>query len=356
MTLLDRYIGWALIRAFFLVALILLSLFLLLDLVQQLEDVGSGNYGLADALLFELLMVPGYLVDLMPFTALLGTSIALGALAHGGELTAMRASGFSTFRIGLAALKTGFLVMLAVALTMELITPGLQQYAVKRQSEAISGAELLVQTHGFWIKQNNRFINVRDIYDGHIPANVHIFEFDQNTRRLTLFLHADHADTSKSNQWIFQDLILKKFSPDSVVTRREAQLAWQPYLTKRQLQVLELPIDSLSPLDLYQYLRYLQASGQGTERFELVYWQKVSHPLAIGAMIVLAFPFVFGSLRSASAGKRIVLSTIAGITFELARQLLANLGLMLDLSPIITTLGPITIALMLSLLLLRRVR
>lgn len=354
MTILDRYIGLALARGILLVILVLLPLFTLLDLVQQLDDIGTGNYGLLDALIYEALQMPGYLLNLMPFAALLGSSIALGGLAHSSELTAMRACGFSMARIGLATLKTGIMVMLAAIVLMEWIAPPLYQLAVKRQSMALSGADILIEKHGFWIRQGNRFINVRNIHQGHTPADIHIFEFDPEKQRLNLYLHADRAETNNRSEWLYRDLILKEYRDKRVDTHHAAELTRESYLTERQLQVLELPISSLPPSDLYQYLQYLRASEQVTERFELVFWQKATLPLAIVVLMLCSLPFVFGSLRASSAGKGIVLATITGIGFQLVSQLLANLGLMLDLSPLLTTLLPIAALLILGSMLMRR--
>ena len=78
MTILDRYIGLALARGALLVILVLLPLFTLLDLVRQLDEIGTGSYGLLDAILYEVFLMPTYLLNLVPFTALLGTSMALG--------------------------------------------------------------------------------------------------------------------------------------------------------------------------------------------------------------------------------------------------------------------------------------
>ena len=99
MTILDRYIGLALARSMLLVILVLLPLLTLLNLVQQLDEIGTRNYGLLDALVYEAFLMPTYLLSIVPFTALLGTSMALGGLAHTNELTVMRASGISIQRI-----------------------------------------------------------------------------------------------------------------------------------------------------------------------------------------------------------------------------------------------------------------
>lgn len=352
--ILDRYLGLMLARSILLVALVLLPLFTLLDLVQQLDDIGVGNYGLLDALVYEAFLMPGYLLSLMPFIALLGTSIALGGLAHNKELTAMRACGISVMRIGLATLRSGVMFMLVVIVIMEWLAPPLHQQALKRQSLALSGVDVLIEKHGFWIHKDNRFINVRNIYRGHTPADIHVFEFDTEKHRLNRYLHADRAETQDRKQWLYKDLIIKNYKEGTVETEYEDGLVRESYLTEKQLQVLELPIESLPPSDLFQYLQYLRASGQITERFELVFWQKVTLPITVVVMMLCSFPFVFGSMRVSSMGKRIVLATITGLSFQLISQLLANLGLMLNLSPMLMVLMPTVVFLMACAISMRR--
>ena len=354
MTILDRYIGLALARSALLVFLILLPLFILLDLVQQLDDVGTGNYGLVDALIYEVFLMPNYLLSLVPFTALLGTSMALGGLAHTNELTAMRASGISIQRIGLATLKSGALFILFAIVIMEWIAPPLHQQAVKRQSLALSGGNILIEKQGSWIHQGKRFTYIRNIHEGHTLADIHIFEFDPEKQQLNFYLHADRAEMKDRKQWLYKDLTLKSYKEKDVVTLHEAEQVRESYLTERQLRVLQLPIDSLPPTGLYQYLKYLRSSAQATERFEMVFWQKVTFPVTVIIMMLCSFPFVFGSLRTSSAGKRIVLATITGISFQLASQLLVNLGLVLNISPLLTTLLPIVTILLLGAVFMRR--
>lgn len=354
MTILDRYIGLALARSTLLVLLILLPLFALLDLVQQLDDVGTGNYGMLDALIYEAYLLPSYLLSLVPFTALLGTSIALGGLAHTSELTAMLAAGISIGRIGLATLKSGALFILAVIVIMEWVAPPLYQEAVKRQSLALSGGDVMIEKQGSWVRQGNRFINVRSIHEGRTLADIHIFEFDPEKQQIEFYLHAERAAIKDRKQWFYKDVTLKDFTGKYAATRHEAELVQKSYLSEKQLQILELPINSLPPSGLYQYLKYLRTSEQATERFEIVFWQKATFPLVVVIMMLCSFPFVFGSLRITSAGKRIVLAAITGITFQLISQLLVNLGLMLNISPMLTTLIPIITILVLGGLLMRR--
>jgi lipopolysaccharide export system permease protein len=147
---------------------------------------------------------------------------------------------------------------------------------------------------------------------------------------------------------------VKNYQGKDVVTQHEAERVWESYLTEKQLRVMEQPINSLSPTGLYQYLQYLRASEQATERFEMVFWQKATLPVTIIIMMLCSFPFVFGSLRSSSTGKRIVLATITGFAFHLFSQSLVNLGLLLDVNPLLTTLAPIITFPLLAAALMRR--
>jgi lipopolysaccharide export system permease protein len=355
MTILDRYIGLALARSALLVILVLLPLFTLLDLVKQLDEIGTGNYGLLDALIYEVFLMPTYLLSLVPFTALLGTSMALGGLAHTNELTAMRAAGLSVQRIGLTTLKYGMLFILFVFIVMEWVAPPLHQQAIQRQSLALSGGELLVEKHGTWIHQGNQFINIRNKHEGHTLTDIHIFEFDPEKPQLQFYLHADQAQMQNRLQWLYKNLTVKNYLGGDVFTQHEAERVQESYLTEKQLSVMEQPITSLSPTGLYQYLKYLRASGQATEKFEMVFWQKATLPIAVIIMMLCSFPFVFGSVRSSSVGKRIVLATVTGFAFHLFSQLMVNLGLMLDINPLPTTLAPIIVFLLLAAALMRRV-
>ena len=354
MTILDRYIGLALARGALLVILVLLPLFTLLDLVRQLDEIGTGSYGLLDAILYEVFLMPTYLLNLVPFTALLGTSIALGGLAHSNELTAMRASGISIQRIGLTTLKSGAIFIVFVLIIMEWVAPPLYQRAIQRQSLALSGGELLIEKHGTWIHQGNRFINIRNKHEGNILADIHVFEFDPENQQLERYLHADQAETKNRQQWLYRNLIVKNYEGKDVVTRHETERIQDSYLTDKQLSVMEQPITSLSPSGLYQYLEYMRASEQATERFEMVFWQKATLPFTVIIMMLCSFPFAFGSLRSSTAGKRIVLATITGIAYHLFSQSLVNLGLMLDANPLLTTLTPIIAFPLLAAALMRR--
>ena len=95
------------------------------------------------------------------------------------------------------------------------------------------------------------------------------------------------------------------------------------------MRLLTLPASSLAPSDLFRYIGILQRKNQNVLRYELAFWDKIFMPLKTGLMILLALPFAFGPLRSASAGKRILLGGLVGIGYYLTTEILEHLGILL---------------------------
>ena len=82
-------------------------------------------------------------------------------------------------------------------------------------------------------------------------------------------------------------------------------------------------------------------------------WRKLGGGLVTIAMILLSIPFVFGSVRGGIAN-RLVLAGITGICVYLLDQLVANIGLLLDLSFAFVALAPGLILIWLAIAMLQK--
>jgi lipopolysaccharide export system permease protein len=356
MSVLDRYIGFAVARGYLLVALILFGLFSFLEFMEQLDDVGDGEYRIADAFVFVLCLQPRRLLDLVPFVALLGTVMALGGLAASSEIIAMQAAGVSPRRIGWAVLKAGLVLMVAVAILDQFIASPLQQYAHNRRTMAVLSTGDLRNQQGFWSRDGNRFINVRDMIHGLIPSDIDIYQFDEHGR-LRVFTEAKRAETFDFSlkQWLLIDVRQRLISDEGIILRNLGSMRWDSFLTPSQIQVLAVPQESLSISDLYHYVNYLKGGGLEAYRYEMVLWQKLTLPLATGAMVLLAVPFVFGPMRSVGSGKMIFMGAMTGIVFYMIKQIVENTGLLLGVTPVLTVSVPVVLTVTAALLLMRRV-
>ena len=349
---LDRYIEASTFRSLVLVVSGLTALFSLLEFVDQLRDVGQGHYRVTDAFLFVLLTVPSRLLQLMPVSLLLGSLFALGNLSNASELIAMQAVGLSERRIVSWVLKLAVPIVVFLFLIAEFVIPTAQRLAQADRMSHLSTETSIEDGNGFWAENDQQYLNVRYVDYGNIPRDIYIYAFTDGGE-LKSFIHADSA-TIDDRLWQLSGVVRTELGGPEVKTEHLDRLTWPSFLRSHQVQLLILPADSMPPIELYRYIRDLKREGQQVARLEQAFWTKVSIPLSMAAMVLVATPFVFGPPRARSAGQRITIGAAVGIVFSLIQQLSSLIGLLLDLNPAFAALSPSALLLAFTYYLARR--
>ena len=354
MTRLERYIAVATLRALLLVSAGLTILFSLLELVNQLHDIGKGSYQLIDACVYVLLTAPARLVQLMPDAMLLACLFALGALATRAELTVMRASGISPARIVGAVFKLALATLVALFLLTQFVIPPAQQLAQARRDSRLASLDAVRGSNSFWAAGEHQFLNVRRFANANIPVDIYLYEFSAGGE-VQGVIQAARAEVRPDGTWLLEQVSRKRFSGTRIDTEQLATLVWHSFLRPAQLSLLTLPADSMRPLDLYRFVRDLERRHQPVARYAQELWEKIDLPLAMAAMILIAVPFAFGSLRTWGMGQRMMIGTMIGIIFTLVQQITIYLGLLLNVSPALTATAPSIVLAALAIYLFRRV-
>ena len=337
--ILNRYLWGSLIKGYLPVLAILLAVFSLFVFVEEVDEVGRGRYTFWEAGEFVLLTLPERFVVLSPFIALLGTIMALGGLANGRELLAMQASGISHYQIAWAVMQVGIVFVLIIACLEEYVTPTLDQNAHMSRSLAMSDSQVYQGKQGLWFRENNRYIRIKTLKYGEIPQEIDIFEFNQ-AGEMVAYLYVEEADVQNPQKWILKNIQKKVIDGFRVSEEVLSSLAWNSPFNREEMRLLTLPPSSLAPSDLFRYIGILKRKNQNVLKYELAFWRKIFMPLKTGLMILVALPFAFGPLRSASAGKRIMLGGLVGIGYYLTTEILEHLGILLGASAFLTTIIP----------------
>jgi lipopolysaccharide export system permease protein len=337
--ILYRYLWGSLIKGYLPVLAILLAVFSLFVFVEEVDEVGSGRYTFWAAGEFVLLTLPERFVVLSPFIALLGSIMALGGLANGRELLAMQASGISHYQIAWAVMQVGLIFVVIVACLEEYVTPTLDQYAHTSRSLALSNSQVYQGKQGLWFREGNRFIRIKTLKYGEIPQDIDIFEFNHHGE-MVAYLYVEEADVQNPQKWILKNIRKKVIHGSRVSEETLSRIVWDSPFNREEMRLLTLPPSSLAPSDLFRYIGILERKNQNVLRYELAFWEKIFMPLKTGLMILVALPFAFGPLRSASAGKRIMLGGLVGIGYYLTTEILEHLGILLGASAFLTTIIP----------------
>ena len=187
MILLDRYIASNYLKGMVPVLFLLLTLFSLLALTEQLEEVGKGTFRLIDAFLVILYTTPRRVVELMPATALLGGLMGLGAMANHQELMAARAAGLSKARMALPLFKSTLALVALVVVMQSLLVPASERTASELRSKSLEATSF--ETAGrieFWTRSGDNFVHVSDVLFNRILEGVEIYNTDASGKLQSL--------------------------------------------------------------------------------------------------------------------------------------------------------------------------
>ncbi|MGR3985238.1 MAG: LPS export ABC transporter permease LptG [Gammaproteobacteria bacterium] len=354
MTILDRYLGGIILQYTCVAMLALLALFTFVNLLDQLGDIGRGDYAMLDALAYVALIMPRSLYELFPMASLLGVTLGLSLLANDSELIALRASGVSVLQIALAALKTGAVFMVAAVLVGELLAPPLDARAQRGRAEALQQHTGRQDGFGLWLRDAGAYVNIGEVLPDSTMIGIKLFEFDSGNK-LRELVFAAHGRL-EAGRWVLNDVAQTSFTAaGEVETARFDALEWSSELTPKILPVFLLQPDQLSLQQLRRYTRHLKQNRQQTAPYELAFWGKLMLPLSVAVMVVLAIPFVFANIRGGALGRSLFTGIMLGLGFYAANKGFGYVALGFALPPLLGATLPMAAFLLLALVMMRRI-
>jgi lipopolysaccharide export system permease protein len=351
---LDRYIARTVLMGCLSASFVMLSIFAFVDFVSQLNNVGTGNYGNLQALVFVLLRLPQRLYELSPSILLLGGILSLGAMAANSELIVMRASGVTTLRITRSVLQTGFLVAIIVAILGEFIVPTSTRAAKTYRAEAMEEKLMVGGINDIWARDGNRYVNVKQILPDRELRGIRVYEIDES-HQLSSIVSAEKARYI-NEEWVLDKVTRSDITAAGVETSFEKQLTLKRLILLELFSVLELHANDMSARELFTYSNYLEDNSLDSDEYHLAFWIKIFTPLTCLAMLFIAMPIVFSTTpRSGGAGQRVMLAVVIGIIYFVFNRTINHLGLALDVMPVISASLPLFIVTGISLYFMKRV-
>lgn len=353
MNILSRYIGRSVLTQTALICLVLLTIYFFITLMDELKAVGQESYSMGRAVQYALFMLPSQLYQLFPMLALLGGLLGLGALASSNELTVIRAAGISVRRILLAVLKMALWMMLTVGLVGEFVAPPLEQEAHRQRARALHLDTGLQGKGGLWMRDGTTYIHMRNLLTGGIAHDITLYVYDDRQRLLeTVYAHsARHS----SGQWRLQEAVRSLIDASGITQEKQEELIWQSRLTPEVINAAALDPDTLPAADLFGYVSYIRSNGLDARPYELALWARLAMPFAVAGMMLLAVPFIFGSLRSVNIGLRVTVGGLLGIGFYMFNGIFGRVALVYDIPPALGALLPTLVVYALWWVLMRRV-
>jgi LPS export ABC transporter permease LptG/LPS export ABC transporter permease LptF len=345
-TILDDYV----LRDFFLylgmimaTLLILMLVFTLFELLSDIQRNGISWWVVGEYLLN---VSPYFLYNVvMQYGVLLAVLITFGLMERSNEVTAIKATGISVYRIIVPVLVIAAFLSASLFFLDQFYLP----HANKRQDalrNLIKGkpAQTFLRPDRKWIFGEHSDIYYYQFFDTDRDqfADISVFQFDPKSFAITHRVVAGRAHWSDATQrWIFEDGWERDLRGEAIERYRRFDVATFPpfseppnYFKKEVLQSQEMNYE-----ELRRYIHDLQQSGFDVVRLRVQLHRKLAFPLVTMVMAVLAIPF------SLSAGKRGAITGVAvavgiAVVYETTSRLFEAMGNLSQLPPGLAAWSP----------------
>ena len=302
-------------------------------------------------------LIPSIVSTVTPLCSLLAVLVTFGSLNRASELTAMKATGISLYRVVAPILVLAAVLAAALFAFDESYLPD----ANRRMEElraVIKGkpAQTFLLAGRKWISgqtgqpaQNGRPATPTRIfyYQAFDPvhevfANLSVFEFDPQNFTLQRRISATsvHWDPSV-DRWIFDNGWERTFANGTVATYQDFPVATFPEIREQPsyFKKEETLSDEMSYGDLSRYIADVRQSGFPTVQLNVQLERKLAEPVITLVMAILAVPF------AVSMGRRGGLAGIAtaigvAIAYLGIVSLFSSMGYVGTLPPLLAAWSP----------------
>jgi len=300
---------------------------------------------------YLLNLIPFILYNVTPLCALVAVLVTFGALSRSSEITAMKATGVSLYRIVTPVLIVTMMISAGLFAFDELYLP-----TANRRQEALLSvikdkpAQTFLRPDRKWISGQTTASGEpsRIFYyqffdaDKNVFANLSVFEFAPNTFALQRRIFAASARwDSRVNRWVFDDGWQRTFTDETVASYQPFTVATFPEIREQPgyFKKENIPSQEMSYGELSRYISDLKQSGFDTTRLSVQLNRKIAYPLITLVMAILAIPF---SLSMGKKGSLAGIATAIGlaIAYWVVAGLFEAMGNVNTLPPLLAAWSP----------------
>jgi len=344
-TLLDDYV----LRDFFVYLGMILSTFLVLVLVftlfELLGDILRNKISPLIVAEYLLNVTPYLLYNVAPLVMLLAVLVTFGLMQRSNEITAIKATGTSIYRVVTPVIVAAGLLAAGLFFADQFYFPhtNQRQEALHNQIKG-KPPQTYLRPDRKWIFGQNNDIYYYQFFDTDHDqfANITVFQLDKASFTVTRRIHAERARWSENlGRWEYERGWERSLNVSAISNYRPFEVSTfsdlpetPSYFKKEVKQFTEMNYE-----ELHSYIRDLQQSGFDVVRLRVELNKKLSYPLITLIMAILAIPFAL------SAGKKGAVTGVAvavgvAVFYTVVSRLFEAMGEVNQLPPALAAWSP----------------
>jgi lipopolysaccharide export system permease protein len=321
MSLLMRYLLRQYLRVLVLCLTGLASVYVIVDFVEKIRRFANYQAELRHVAWYFVLKLPSILFQIMPLAVLMSCLLTLAILSRNNEITAMRSSGISLYRVSIPFLAVAQLISVLMLWASDSVIPGANQQAelVREIQIERHGPRAIFQGNEIWVRLGNQTLMRGDLAD----------DFPLKLYGITLFrLNPDFSIQevltakellNEDGQWLLVSGMSRTMGSDQAVQshlfeRLPVTLNQKPEDFRR---ILRVSSESLSLRDLSAYVQRLREDGYNPARYATDLFGRTAFPFVcvVMALIGSSMSLLESGSRSASLVKGVGYSLLIGFLY-----------------------------------------
>jgi lipopolysaccharide export system permease protein len=293
--ILPRYFRKRFFSLFFYCLLSTIIIFLVVDLVENFDRFIDRQVPWQMTVQYYLLYIPYLLVLIMPASTLLATVFSIGSMARHNELVALKALGYSLYRIMGTLLFIGFVISVFTFCLSE----GLVVYT-NREKESIEKEYLGMHRR----RQESKFENL--VIQEPPDKIIAIGRYDSNQMiayRVKIETFLDHRLVSKldaprmrwdGDAWIVDEGVERNFYGDreeaaTLIAPRRYKFQFNP----RELLLAQLLPDAMTMKELNWFVKRIRQTGGEVRQWMTGLHMRISYPMTNLIIVLFSVPIAF---------------------------------------------------------------
>jgi LPS export ABC transporter permease LptG len=336
--ILDRYVLREFLKVLALVLLSVAALSMIIDFTDKAKDAREHGVAASTLLTYYRFYIFTVLNWTVPISILVATLVTFALLSKNNEVTAIKSSGVSLYRLSLPVLGVAAVMSLLSYLNLDFILPYSSQRleAVKRRIDGKPPLSAAEQQRLWYHGQGRYLINFLNYdRDAKRLTQVQVFELHPTEFRMARRIYAKRA-TWNGKGWAFEDGWMRSFPDNAASTftliKEPLVLSYSETPEDFALEV-RLP-DQMTYAQLHRYLATLRESGYAADALAVKLYEKTSWPALSLIMALIAMPFAFRmGKRGALYG--IAIALVLGIVYWIVFALFVKFGEVGNLPPLL---------------------
>lgn len=339
---LFRYLSVMLLQRTLATLAVLVGLLQLVDLFEATPQVLERGLGVGGIFHYELLRLPGMVQQILPVSVLIGALTCFTGLARNSEMSALRASGVTIYRIVKMLLPTVALIAVAHFVIADQVAPRSEQAftvwwgshapVVKTSKDETKAAPKKAKT--VWFRTGPYLVYAESASaDGRRLNGLRIYHRDA-TGRLDERIVARSATLGPDDKWRLQGSDLLDVAPTRLNPALRADRVWNTDLAPADVVSVFSPDDRISSGRALRAISGDRPADKSPAFYATRVQRALAEPLAALVMLLLAAPAALAQQRNNQTGL-LLFSLGAGLLFMMVDGVLTALGQTNVLPPIL---------------------